>query len=363
MSSSSPKRRESDAIVLGHGWLASLAASELKRAGVSVRLAFPASPVPSPALPAYLGNGECRAKAGAVYGETLSESLWEFSSENLSVAREIAGSLGRPAEARWIARTSGELDWLERSRRKGDVMERESRDGGSLRTPALQIDYEKLDRHIVGDLATGACVERWSEISSIAAGGSRDGVTVRARHAGSEFEWRATVVVVTETPLATEWLPWLADKWIFVTLSSFLCPARRALPSAVCLWNLGADFAVAEGGSHWLGSFRSLHSDSAIGVLGRAENKARDAVTRFFSRDGWIDVRAPTTDRWGVAGLACDGVPVVGSVPSLPSVYVLGGFAGRPQNFAFAACRKLARGLAGKAGFEGLAPFSARRFV
>lgn len=351
-----------DAIVLGHGWLAALAASELGEAGLRTSLIRPESP-PSFTLPAYMGNGECWGKARAIYGEDLAAALWSVSQESLTRAEHMGGEVAMKGQARWIAESADDVEWLSRSLRDREAIERGTAPmAGVLRTPCVKIDFDRLDHGLCAKVGSrgGAVID--AHIDEIQGKGS-DRAIVRLRVGDEAIEASAPVLVVTETPLATKWVPWLVDKWIFATLSSFICPAANSLPAMMCFWHLGADFAVRQGASHWLGSFRSLHADNAVGVKQSADEKARAAVLGFFGERGWLDSGVESNDRLGLAALSCDGVPIVGTVPSLPNVYVMGGFAGRPQNFAFSVSRRLARAIEGKTGFDGLSMFSSRRFV
>jgi glycine/D-amino acid oxidase-like deaminating enzyme len=78
---------------------------------------------------------------------------------------------------------------------------------------------------------------------------------------------------------------------------------------------------------------------------------------------GWIDPQQPFETHLCVESLSCDGIPLVGTLPELPGVYVVTGFAGRTLNFLFAIAEHLADGIVSAKGFEPLARFSTRRFV
>jgi glycine/D-amino acid oxidase-like deaminating enzyme len=163
--------------------------------------------------------------------------------------------------------------------------------------------------------------------------------------------------------IAPALLPSFSDKWLQVTLSTFVYQRPKPQPFSLALFHGGADFAIEDGDHLRLGSFRNLYLDKAVGVLDAPDPMTLQGVSRFFGELGWISPGAVPSVQLSVETLTCDGIPLAGALPDYPGVYLVTGFAGRGANFLFAVASQLASGILGRSGFEGLGLFSTKRFV
>jgi hypothetical protein len=186
---------------------------------------------------------------------------------------------------------------------------------------------------------------------------------VRTETAGREKTERFSLVILATERLDPRCLPFLADKWIPVTLPSFTWPRADGTGFALAFFNGGADFAVGGEGSFRLGSFRNLYADKAVGIHSEVDPASLRGVSTFFGDLGWIDPLQPFQSHLSVEALSCDGLPIAGALADLPGVYLVGAFAGRSANFFFEVAEQLALGISAESGYSGLNLFSTKRFL
>ena len=131
----------------------------------------------------------------------------------------------------------------------------------------------------------------------------------------------------------------------------------------MALFNAGADFAVSEGAKLRLGSFRNLYEDKAVGIHAQPDPATLKGVSHFFGDLGWIESEKELRSHISIETLTCDGLPIAGSLPDSPGIYLVTGFAGRAQNYLFEVAEQLAAGILKESGFEALSLFSTKRFI
>jgi glycine/D-amino acid oxidase-like deaminating enzyme len=347
--------RVDSVLVVGDRLSAPLLQQEFREQGIEPRVLVLDTAVRGREL-ATIGNGEYYANARRVYGEPLADKLWEFSARNFARAQEILATLkiaARPVRQTWYAASEREA-----------ALQRET--AGLLKSNAASPSdlggfVGRLEEPALGwesPVSTGAIdsllsVERSAELE----------LSVTFRCAGKAATERAAVAVFASEEIPRAVLPWLGDKSIPVTLSSFVFPQAKPLPFARAIFNGGVDFVSAESGGLRVGSFRNLYEDKAVGRLTTADPATLAGVRKLFGSLGWIEAEVSPEAGLRYESLSCDGLPIVGALPDLPGAYVMTGFAARTSNFIFEAARRLARGIAHGGDFAGLQSFSTKRFV
>ncbi len=344
MSSESPTPLVRDVVVIGDEWPAAVVA-----AAFGARATYLSLPSRAAGLDVlvHVGNGECRENARLVCGDEMSASLWEISQASFARAKSFAILEGRLS---WIASGDRETDLLRKSAEKvaGGRWEDDR-----LTEPALLLDTPKIMASVPFTLV--------DKIVRIEKTGSLQNRVVYLR-GEIEASVEAPIVIVVSDEKVPALLPSFADKWIPVTLTSILHPARKDLPFLGALFHLGADCAVLGANHLRLGSYRNLYEDKAAGVHDTADPATLKGVSAFFGGLGWVGAGEPSI-RLTVEALSCDGLPVVGSLAHLPGVYAVGAFAARTQNFIFEVAQQLAVGIVKGQGFTGLNIFSTKRFL
>ncbi len=321
----------SDVIFIGPAWAAFWAASKAKARGMKAKVLPTQEQNGADGLFVYEGNGEWRETTEKIFGETQIENLWSLSRRNFALAQELGLS-------------SGAL-WSE----AGTIWAREG--GVGRKEPGLVLRRSVLEPYLSAQAGLSAVKENWDW---------------RIRKVGPfDFEVggeRAKMVCLLGDNFSPKLFPFLGDKWIACTLSSFLYPAGKVPEGSLFLFNQGADFAVREGKNLRIGSFRSLYSDRGVGFHDEPDEVTRKNTQAFFSEMGWIAPGAGDPKRQ-IATLTCDGLPLIGPLPEEPGVFVVGGFSGRGANFLFAVLEKLADALAGRGAQISLEPYSTKRFT
>ncbi|MCB0416499.1 MAG: hypothetical protein KDD39_02535 [Bdellovibrionales bacterium] len=298
----------------------------------------PETALPQRTLPVYLGNGESRNRASLTYGNQLTETLWDFSETNYAEAERRAASLG-------VNLREGDLRWT---------------DYEGLR--AMDLDYPELCAALRKNLKENSCQFRsFSKIQVLPSAKLGQSIEFIERSAPQKIE--ATAVVCAEEWLCYQNFTYMKDKLVPATLWSFLFKKTTALDFALALFNDGVDFAVNRGSQLELGSFRNLYMDHGVGLVTEPDERTRAGVKSLFSGLGWIESENESAVFSSVEAISCDGLPIVGSLPDLPSTYVVCGFSGRSQNFLFEAARLLVGALLEENDFSLLSTFSTKRFL
>lgn len=187
---------------------------------------------------------------------------------------------------------------------------------------------------------------------------------VRTKLRNEDLVLVAPVMIFLSDLTATEKFPFLWQKLIPVTLSQFTYPIRAFCPDfSISLHNQGADFATRMNYDVQLGSYRNLFQDKAVGVQRVADPITQRSVAKFFGDLNWMDPEKQPTISLSVESLSCDGLPIVGTLPEAPGIYVVGGFQARTGNFIFEIAHRMAEGILSDGKLKGLQSLSLKRLI
>lgn len=332
MSSKSPtisKPEMVDVLMIGPAWAACWGTLRVRAKGLTSTALAIAEPRAAESLVVSLGNGEWRETAEKIFGQERFDSLWGLSQKNFQHAHELAQTAG--------------LSWPE----EGTVWAEHP----SAKEPGLVLRRRALEQWLASHVGEGAARANWDW---------------RIKKNGSfDFEVagiRARTICLVGDRFRPELFPFLRDKWIPCTLSSFTYPAQAMPAGSYFLFNGGVDYAVKEGDSLRVGSFRDLFEDKGVGFHDGPNEVTRVNCEKFFSTKGWI-AAGESTAHWEIATLSCDGLPIIGPFPEEPGVLLVGGFSGRGANFLFAVLENLADALAARGTDPELEPYSTKRFA
>lgn len=172
------------------------------------------------------------------------------------------------------------------------------------------------------------------------------GYKVRAR--GMEVD--TDVVVLATNGYSYQLSDFFSDK-IFPTRGQIL--ATKPLPpflEAPCYANFVLDyFRQLPSGEVIIGGFRQLQKDVEKGVSDEISPVIQEALDKFMKDHIPQAAQVGVTHRWsGIMGFSTDGQLMVGSLPTLPGVYYLGGFTAHGLGLAFHAGKSLVDLLMGR---------------
>lgn len=327
--------------VLGDGWSGRLLAAALQNRGQACELWLSENQsFPTPDLiPFFIGNGETPDTARKILGAELQTALWALSECNAEIAIDTFAKLSIVHSPTGLVRAYGarESGWSF----SADALERGL-------APACQV------------------AGRFRRLVSLVAHGNLD-FGARLATADGETDLHSPLLVVASDYFSLEAIPWLSDKRIPVTLSSFRLPAGAVHPpsgprGAIHHFNAGAEFAVAGEGGWRFGSYRNLWADRGVGVNDTVDSVTESNIRSFFSKAGWFSPEASWQPELSVESVTCDGLPIVGPLPGQTGIVFAIGFGARTANFIFAVAEHLADALVGKK-VEALDRFSTRRLV
>lgn len=154
-------------------------------------------------------------------------------------------------------------------------------------------------------------------------------------------------LVVSSEWLAPRLFPWLADKWIVVTLAAFECDT--SLPHALAhrIHGLGTDHVLSVRDRRVMWSYRSLFEDSAVGIHAALPERAEQGWKSLLEAERDY-VRMPLRPMPITAALSCDGLPIAGVLPFSPTTFVLGAFSGRGAAYAGALAHSIQAAILGE---------------
>jgi hypothetical protein len=357
--------------VLGDSWTARAVLHAFHRHGGKAQGIFIPEKSSSGTISIHLGNGESYQRARLAFGDDLARALWDFSRHNYQRAQDRLEDIKVPYRQQRLLRFAGsakEQVLLEKSSGEGEgyrwlregaaLTQGKQRFLGCLSGPAVSFSSDVFSQ-TVDKICPVTFVD---EISAVSQKEPFD-LEVHYRYQGGPSTTPASIIVVVSEQLVPLLGTFFADKIIPVTLSSFTYRRLAGPDFSLALFNGGVDFASAEKENLRLGSFRNLFEDRAVGVQDSPDPVTEKGVREFFGSMGWIDPQQPAKSNLMVEAISCDGLPVVGSIPEAPGIYVLGGFSGRSANYIFEMAEQLSQGILGNKSFEGLAKFSSKRFV
>jgi len=283
------------------------------------------------------------AMAVRTYGRDVARDVWHFTAENHALLAEMLG--GRAGYARrgsvTLAASPDEAALL----RESDALLREDGLPGrwldSSELPPLgglvnDADGELHPAEAVGllaDSATGGVVLEGVSVLRVESGAL--GVHVDT----SAGEIRAGAVVLATNAYTSTLAETVAIAPVRAQMLA-TAPAAHRVARRPTYSNFGYRYwRQRDDGCVLLGGWR----DTAV-----AEEVGTDAVPtariqqHLDAQLAAMDVTAPVTHRWaGIMGFTPDELPLVGAVPSLPGVYVCGGYTGHGMGFAVHATRCL----------------------
>ncbi len=147
----------------------------------------------------------------------------------------------------------------------------------------------------------------------------------------------APVVIMATNGYSTQLHPYFSDK-IYPTRGQIL--ATGPLPNILegpCYANFVLDyFRQTPTGEVVIGGFRQLKKDTEVGYSDEVTDVIQDALVDFLNKHIPSIKGTDITHRWsGIMGFSADGQPMVGSIPSDPQIYFIGGFTAHGMGLAF----------------------------
>jgi hypothetical protein len=283
-------------------------------------------------IPVFIGNGDPLSRVEKTFGRETALSLWDFSEKNYVFGKELLTDLQVPFEEKGLLRN--------------DLKEKEN---------AYSFSASVLEERVLRLMSASGCPAplhiKSPKISS------KNQLEVFLEWEGGS-EALSSLVWISEapTPLAS-----LKEKVIPVTLT-LLSASQRELPFSICLFNKGADFLYG-GTKTWMGSYRNLYEDKAAGILSSADPKTIEGVKSFFTSLGTLAKDESLETHLCVEAITCDGLPVIGALPEMPSVTAVSGFAAHTGNYLFSASHIWVADFLSGGSYDRLGLFSTKRFV
>ncbi len=310
------------------------------------------------------------------YGAAMARGLWRYSEDNIRLIREeIVEKAGHDCEFRQagtysLASTGTELDELLRcaelmraegigvsvvdERHIAEQLGARGFSGGVLYHDDGEVHPVKLVRAIASE--SGATFYPHHEVFSFDEDGDDVLVQTRCRR------FRAGSVVLATNGYSHLLHPWFRDK-IYPTRGQIIVtePVPRFM-AAPCYANFVLDYFRQLADGHVLiGGFRQLATDTERGTADVPNEVIHEALEAFLARHFAFLEGVKLSYRWaGIMGFSQDGLPMVGSLPSRPNVYFVGGFTAHGIGMAFRVGQLLARMMLHG---EAVPYLSARRFA
>ena len=284
--------------MVGSRWTAPLIGHFLlelgQRSNLLVLDALASTPAPPSII--HIGNGEYFANARRVFGVAVAEKIWDLSlPENFHRAKELLEKLGS------LSPGEGKLQWFAAEGRERTLQEETAsllpatdRSLSTLEEPHLRLDSDELSRSLLQVLERSGI--KTDPIESLLSINKKAGLEVELayRCTGKTCQNQASALIIATDEIPNAVLPWLSDKRIPITLSSFSFPAKVDFGHLGALFNRGADFAIPNGQRLRLGSFRNLYQDKAVGWLPDADRVTFwENAREFFAKLGFDSQSSP----------------------------------------------------------------------
>lgn len=160
---------------------------------------------------------------------------------------------------------------------------------------------------------------------------------------GRSVNIKCTMVVLALNGYSVTLNPWFEDK-IYPTRGQILMMEPVAnFMEGPCYANFYLDyFRQLANGALLIGGFRQLQSDSEKGFSDHTSETIQQALHEFVKKHLPKVANKKVTHRWsGVMGFSQDGEPMIGSLPSDPQCFFLGGFTGHGLGLSFHVAKKL----------------------
>jgi gamma-glutamylputrescine oxidase len=287
-----------------------------------------------------------------VYGRELARQIWELTRHNRDIVRGLSEEFGTPWEQRGsllLALDDTEAEDLERAadamREDGITAQFTHKDPTKRGFVAAIVQPEDAGIHPVKFAqglasSSGAAIYEQSEVFAIDAlpGG---GMEVKSRRV--TVHCRALAVCTNAyAPLLH---PFFMGK-VMPTRGQVLCtePIEKTLLTQMCYADYGYEyFRQLPDGRLLLGGWRHHFRDAEVGYEDRTTPEIQSGLQGFMARYFPETKGARITHRWsGTMGFSVDGIPLVGSLPDMPSVYFAVGFTGHGLGYGLATAEKLA---------------------
>ncbi len=346
-------RRRSDAcdvIVVGAGLVGAAVAARLTREGfetavLEARLVTGGATGRSLGM-ALLGLAGHYSWAVSVYGHQRAREIWALTAggrarlvetaRRLKVPFQRAGSLALAADddeadALWESVKLLRDDGFDASFTLTDPLERGFQ--AALRHPAdFGVDAAALTRALLD--ADGVRVHEGTEVYALEP--TDDGIRVWAH--GRTVICGAVVLAVNGYAALVD--PYLAENVAPVRCVVFTTePLNDPLPERLCTFWGGQGFLRAlPDGRVLLGTWQRRDAADSADQLG---DRLADFVSCHIP-----ELDLDSADHWSeVMGFTPDGLPLLGSLPSLPQAYFAVGFGGRGLSWAFVAAERLVKAM------------------
>lgn len=179
----------------------------------------------------------------------------------------------------------------------------------------------------------------------------------------SKGRFKSSLVVFATNGYSPLLHPYFADK-IYPTRGQILAvEAADIFMEGPCYANFVLDyFRQIPTGELVIGGFRQLKKDAEVGYSDETSEEIQEALECFVKKHLPNLKDKKITHRWsGIMGFSADGQPLVGSMPSDPQMYFLGGFTAHGLGLAFH-CGKVLAQMVCDENYQAPGFLNARRF-
>lgn len=322
----------SNVLLVGDDWTLNVFADSFSKKGVSPKVLQLKTPltVYSGLQSVFVGNGDPKDRVTKTMGPELANSLWRISEANYEMGKEFFSKQNIEIYEKGLLRWEGSTSLGE--------------------AKGFSFDTEKIKTLRKADHFGE--VERIERLSSLQMG---------VRLKGQAEPLVAPIIVFLSDFAAHEKFNFLWDKLIPVTLSTFGYPIQQCPEFSMSIHNQGADFAIRFNKQIHLGSYRNLYEDKGVGLKETADPVTLKNCAKYFGDMKWVDPGKKPETTLAIEGLSCDGLPLVGTLPEAPGVYIVGGFSARTSNFIFEIAHILSSSILSDGKTPSLDPFSLKR--
>jgi gamma-glutamylputrescine oxidase len=286
-----------------------------------------------------------------VYGRDLAHLIWEFTRHNRDIVRGLSEEFGTPwyqTGSLLLALDDTEAEDLERAaqamREDGIPCQYTHKDPTKRGFVAAVVQPEDAGIQPVTfaqalAASSGAQVVEQCEVFDIA----------ELPGGGVELKSRMATVRCGQLALCTNAYspllhPYFAGK-VLPTRGQILCtePLGVQLLNHLCYADYGYEyFRQLPDGRLVVGGWRHHFKEMEVGYEDRTTPEVQGGLEGFLARYFPEAASARITHRWsGTMGFSLDGLPLVGTVPDMPSVYFAVGFTGHGLGFGLATAEKL----------------------
>jgi glycine/D-amino acid oxidase-like deaminating enzyme len=287
-----------------------------------------------------------------VYGHDLAREIWELTRHNREIARGLSEEFNTPWEQRGsllLALDDTEAEDLQYAaqamRDDGIPAQFNQKDPTKRGFVASILQPEDAGIHPVKFAqglasSSGAAIFEQSEAFSMEPlpGG---GMEVKSRR----VTIRCRLVALCTNAYSPLLHPYFEGK-VLPTRGQILCtePVDKQLITPLCYADYGYEyFRQLSDGRFLLGGWRHHFREAEVGYEDRTTPQVQGGLESFIARYFPEAKGARITHRWsGTMGFSADGIPLVGSLPDMPSVYFAVGFTGHGLGYGLATAERLA---------------------